>query len=550
MNENFGDHSDTQPLPQKDSLPEKAPIKTPSSIGPYKIEALLQHGGMSNIYLGTDSKSNEPLIIKSLLPKFLSQSDIVQRFLREAEIIALADHPNIVKMYGHGDWEGGHYIAMEFITGISLRQYLLQKPLSLKRCLEIVLDISYALCHLHAHGIIHRDLKPENILISDNENVKVIDFGIAQLLSDSEEGMELMEKRTMGTPIYMSPEQQENPESVSYPSDIYSLGIIAYELVLGKLSYGQLHLSLMPKGLQKILNKALQPNPEDRYQDVVDLIGDLSAYLASDSIKKDRNVGDKLSDLSEGFKRAQKVLQPLDVPIWPGINLGMGSLKGLEQNSIYIEFLHLGDFAKSSSAVITGTPSSISRYAVLLGESSLKDAEGMLHCALVRGMIYALLHRDLSAKELVTRLNQLLSSNQEKMSFGLCILILDQDLKQLHYISCGYGALWQFTDGSLTPHEVVSKNAILGSGFLHEYIESTSSWNSNDQLLLFGYPDSKAEEREFIERQLLQGLVEYAGISPRGQVNSLLRKLKLSGFNFTSAPILIKAERKKILSGN
>ena len=174
---------------------------------------------------------------------------------------------------------GDLYIAMEFIQGISLRQYILQTPVSLKKALEIILDIAYALCHLHAHGVIHRDLKPENIIISDSGIVKVIDFGIAQILSEKKDDIGDFKQRTIGTPIYMSPEQKEYPEGVSYPTDIYSLGIIAYELILGKLSHGLIHLSLMPKGLQKIFNKMLQSKPEERYHDIVDLISDLSAYI-------------------------------------------------------------------------------------------------------------------------------------------------------------------------------------------------------------------------------------------------------------------------------
>ncbi len=537
-------NTDTTPIPSEDNVPERQPLKVPKKIGPYNIEILLQHGGMNNIYLGTDPKTKEPIIIKSLLPKFLTQSDIVERFLREAVIIALADHPNIVKMYGHGDWEGGHFIAMEFVSGISLRQYILQKPLSLKKCLEIVLDISYALCHLHAHGIIHRDLKPENILISDTENVKLIDFGIAQLLSDADESVEITDKRTIGTPIYMSPEQQENPEAVSYPSDIYSLGIIAYELVLGKLSYGQLHLSLMPKGLQKILNKALQPHPEDRYQDIVDFIGDLSAYLASDNLKKEKNVGDRLSDLSESFKRAQKILQPSTTPIWPGLNLGMSTLARFELHGVYIDFLQLSDFPKINTLEPSNVTSSLSRYVILIGESTTKNAEGILHCALVRGMIHALLHRDITSSELATKLNLLLSSNKEKMPFAFCCLFLDQDEYQLHFISCGYGTLLRFPEDSTTPLEIIAKNSVLGSGFLNEFIESSSSWKYGDQLLLFGFSTENAEQIDAMKNLLLNGIIEYSGMPPSGQVDALLRKLKLSFNNLATVPILIKAERK------
>ncbi|MBA3816172.1 MAG: serine/threonine protein kinase, partial [Parachlamydiaceae bacterium] len=156
----------------------------PKSIGPYKIESLLDKGGMSILYLATHPNTKEPTTIKVLSERFLDYPEAVQRFLNEAEIIAMTDHPNIVKLYGHGEWTGGLYIAMEFIQGISLRQAILQSPISLKRALEIIIDIGYALCHMHTHGVIHRDLKPENVLINETGQVKVIDFGIAQLLTE------------------------------------------------------------------------------------------------------------------------------------------------------------------------------------------------------------------------------------------------------------------------------------------------------------------------------------------------------------------------------
>ena len=111
----------------------------------------------------------------------------------EAEVIALTDDPNIVKIYGHGSWEGGLYIAMEFVQGISLRQYILQNPISLKKAIELVIDIAYTLCHLHTRGIIHRDIKPANIMIRRDGIVKVLDFGLAKLTSPDSNDLETRE---------------------------------------------------------------------------------------------------------------------------------------------------------------------------------------------------------------------------------------------------------------------------------------------------------------------------------------------------------------------
>lgn len=305
--ENFHKRETIPPSSHEKNLDESPP-PVPKEIGPYKIERMLDKGGMSFLYVAKAPEIDSPLIIKVLSPKFLTNKEIEKRFLNEAEIIRLADHPNIIKLYGSGTWEGGLYIAMEYIEGISLRKLLESSPLTIKRSIEIILEIAYALVHLHTHHVIHRDLKPENILITPEGHVKVIDFGIAELMH--KKNQEGPSKRFIGTPIYISPEQRENPENVSYPSDIYSLGIIAYELILGRLSQGQVHLSLMPKGIRPILAKALNPDPKERYHDAVDFIGDLLIYLHSAEIEKDKK---PLESFSEQYNlvltEAKKILQ-------------------------------------------------------------------------------------------------------------------------------------------------------------------------------------------------------------------------------------------------
>ncbi|MCB1114111.1 MAG: serine/threonine protein kinase [Chlamydiia bacterium] len=297
-----------------------SPKQIPETIGPYHIEKFLEKGGMSLLYLAKKPGEDLPVLIKILSEKFLENPQASERFLKEAEIIKKADHPNIVTLYDFGTWEGGLYIAMEYIHGISLRKYLKSEALSLKKAIEILLEISYALCHLHAHHIIHRDLKPENILITEDGHVKVIDFGIAQLLYH--EGIEKEKKpEFMGTPIYMSPEQKKAPDSVSYPSDIYSLGIIAYELMMGKIVKGHLYLSLLPKGIQKIIAKTLFPKVEDRYSDMVDFLSDLSDYFHSETLLKDETAKDKLIDQALLLKSQAEVWLKTDSPHFQGVTL-------------------------------------------------------------------------------------------------------------------------------------------------------------------------------------------------------------------------------------
>lgn len=480
-------------------------MKIPEKIGPYKVEGLLQKGGMSYLYLASHPQTLDPITIKVLFPEFLSNSEMVQRFLREASIIAIADHPNIVKLYGQGKWEGGLYIAMEFIQGISLKQYLLHNLISLKHALEIVMEISMAICHLHAHGIIHRDLKPENILVTESGGIKVIDFGIAQLLTDSV-GDARLRRRLMGTPIYMSPEQKNDPESTSFPSDIYSLGIITYELVLGKLSHGHVLLSMMPKGLQKILTKSLQYKPEDRYQDIVDFMSDISAYLHSPALQKENKELDPLSDLSESLRQAQHSLVPQNPPCWPGIDTGFATYKSLGISSLYYDFFKLPG----------------NSFGVIIGEPSVKNSPGIVYTSVLRGMVRALCQLAKPPRELAEILNSLLIADPMKQQFSFSYLVLLPEENKFRYISCQSGRLWVHPKDSMEYKPIIVDNPSLGANENASFIEIEHKWELGDALLFCG---TRGIQASMIDPQLQ---VNTTQLTAQKEVDVILRHLKIS----------------------
>lgn len=473
----------------------RTPAVIPKKIGPYTIESLLEKGGMSVLYLGTHPESKQPTTIKVLSEKFLSQPDIVDRFLQEAEIIALADHPNIVKLYGHGNWEGGLYIAMEFIQGTSLRQYLLQTPLSLKKALEVTLDIAHALCHLHTHGIIHRDLKPENILINENGTIKVIDFGIAQLLTEKQASGEY--KRLIGTPVYMSPEQRLNPAELSYPSDIYSLGIITYELVLGKLSHGQVHLSLMPKGLQKILARALQPKPEDRYQDIVDFISDITAYLNSALIDKDKNASDEMNEFTENFRFDDAILSASTAPNWKNIDCAARRTKPLKLVGTIREHCTHPDGSHSWMA----------------GESSVHGAEGIIYVAVVRGMLKSLWKTESDDEKIADRLNDLLVHDTMDQIFSMSYISLHPEKEQFHLIQTEISQAWVIPKGSQEGKLIDGSFPSLGLNVASEYKPIIGKWLPGETILLIRgvhLMDTPRKPTEFPKELLTMALEEWS----------------------------------------
>ncbi len=514
---------------------EELEMPLPKQIGPYPIESLLDKGGMSLLYLGILPETHEPLIIKVLSSKYLSHPEMTSRFIQEAEIIAMTDHPNIVKLYGQGKWEGGLYIAMEFIQGISLRQLIMQNALTLKRALEIVLQIGYALFHLHAHGVIHRDLKPENILLTESGGVKVIDFGIAQLHEELPKKGSNETNRLIGTPFYMSPEQTENPLNVSYNSDIYSLGIITYELALGKFSHGVIHLSILPPGLQKILQRALQPLPQERYQDIVDFITDLSNYIESIEFMADLSRGNLTGELFEDLKEAFRTFIPLEIPKWNKIEIGLAQSNTMGISPVYVDFVDL-----SNNCI-----------AILVAEPVCKGVSGILYSAVVKGLLLSL--RDLMEDpiNLIVRLNALLCKSFDDEILLVNLLLLNPNSQKMRYISCGFGPLWQMQSGATKVNKLSADNIALGITEETEFVEITSNWTMGDRLILHTYKtlfnDKESISSDNKESEFQSALMDTLFLSPQRQAEAILRKIRPNTSQKildTSAVTLISISRK------
>ena len=500
----------TLPAFMEESGESESPT-VPEFIGPYRVQTLLEKGGMSLLYLGTHPETQAPTTIKVLSKRFLSNPEITKRFLDEAAIIALADHPNIVHLYGQGEWEGGLYIAMEFIEGISLRQHLLQHPLSLKQALELVTDIGYALYHLHSHGVIHRDLKPENVLITSKGSIKVIDFGIAQLLRNARD-IQQNQKRIVGTPIYMSPEQKENPENVSYPADIYSLGIITYELVLGKLSHGRIHLSLMPKGLQKLLAKALVADPAKRYPDALTFIEAITEYKESNRIEEDSPPHDQFSELYEGMKQAVKMLTPATTPLWHRIDVGMNIHRSEKISSLYYDFFKLSN---GSFCLLSVEPIEMSAASIL----SVTAIQGMVR-AMKADKIYP-------PNTFIAELNKLLRDDVAPKNFFVNYLILNPNNHTLSHISCGNNTLWLLAAGKSRAVQVTSCHSILGSESTLPLQATTHPWHGNDTLL-FTTLNSLPSIHDYgndLQRLFSTLLEQNPTLPPQKQVDTILSSM-------------------------
>jgi tRNA A-37 threonylcarbamoyl transferase component Bud32 len=433
-------------------LTDNKEIVCPKTIGPYQIESLFAKGGMSLIYLAKTEKQDKPLLIKVLSPNLTKNPEIVDRFLKEAHIIAITNHPNIVKLYGEGKWDGGIYIAMELIRGISLRQFIAQRALSTKKALEIALQVAYALCHLHANDVVHRDLKPENILINEEGVAKIIDFGISQLREDNKKEEKA---KIIGTPSYMSPEQKANPNNASFTSDIFSLGVITYELLLGRFNPANMDFAILSTPLKDILQKALQADPKERYQDIVDFITDVSAYLKS-------NVEDSPAEM---VNLEYEFFLPQD-PKWPQVMMSMYfNNEKLSFSSVYADFFKLPD-----------------QYLVIVVEGK-KPSSSLIFLSFLKGLIKMGVeeHRkDFSATAFLNWLNEALMNDSLKNEFVCSLLCLYPEKNQLSFISCGNTSIWHIA-GNLK--ELTASNPLLGTTNI-AFDVTSDLWNMNDVLLL------------------------------------------------------------------
>jgi len=258
-------------------------------IGKYIVKRELGRGGMGAVYLAEQPGLGREVAIKELVPSAAADPTALKRFLQEAQVMARTSHPNLVQVHDLEQIGAANYIVLEFVRGKSLRDWLNRGEIPMPQVFAVMHGVLQALDYAHRHAIVHRDMKPENVLLSDEGAVKVADFGIARLTDDSVAPGQTATKTgtTVGTPQYMSPEQVASSK-VDGRSDLYSAGIMFYELIVGQPPFTATeadgpftlmakHVQAPPKPpsvhkpgldmrLEEIILKALSKRPEDRYQ--------------------------------------------------------------------------------------------------------------------------------------------------------------------------------------------------------------------------------------------------------------------------------------------
>ncbi|WP_350448836.1 protein kinase domain-containing protein [Rossellomorea vietnamensis] len=211
--------------------------------GRYRIIKLIGGGGMANVYLAHDVILDREVAIKMLRIDFANEEEFIKRFQREAQSATSLAHPNIVSIYDVGEEDDLYYIVMEYVHGMTLKQYIQQhSPVNVDKAIDIMKQLTIAMSHAHQNHIVHRDIKPHNILLDEEGNVKITDFGIAMALSATSI---TQTNSVLGSVHYLSPEQARGGMATK-KSDIYSLGIVMFELLTGRLPFSGSRLFRLP----------------------------------------------------------------------------------------------------------------------------------------------------------------------------------------------------------------------------------------------------------------------------------------------------------------
>lgn len=294
----------------------------------YELLKQLGGGGMAIVYMGRDTLLNRLVTVKMLRPEFTSDEDFVKRFRREAQAVASLSHPNIVSIYDVGLEENIYYLVMEYVEGDNLKNLIREQGVvPVDRAVEIARQVSEALQHAHENNIVHRDIKPQNILITKGGRAKLTDFGIAREATTAT----LTQTDTIvGSVHYLSPEQARG-DTADARSDIYSLGIVLYEMVTGVLPFrgetpigvalkhiqespaqpSSLNPSVSP-GLERIIIRAMAKNPADRYQSAVDMAAELdrlSGAAVVNSKKEDDEFATRVIPMVRPLRESQPAVE-------------------------------------------------------------------------------------------------------------------------------------------------------------------------------------------------------------------------------------------------
>jgi serine/threonine protein kinase len=278
------------------------PATEPERIGGYRILRRLGRGGMGEVYLAVQEDLDRQVALKVLGSAMLDHPELEERFRREAKALARLSHPNITGIFDYGVFEGRSFIVMEYVPGGSLHEQIAGRPYRLDDALRIVSKILEALDYAHGLGVVHRDIKPANVLIAADGTVKVADFGLAKIVAADAQTPELtLTDHGMGTPHYMAPEQVQSSKHIDQRADLYSVGVVLYEMLTGTKPVGRFEppsrVTSLDPAIDPVVMRLLAVEPEARYATAADVIEALQAIPKEDRPADSGGAASKASGL-------------------------------------------------------------------------------------------------------------------------------------------------------------------------------------------------------------------------------------------------------------
>ncbi|MBQ0098310.1 MAG: Stk1 family PASTA domain-containing Ser/Thr kinase [Oscillospiraceae bacterium] len=313
--------------------------------GRYEIRELIGVGGMANVYHCYDTIDDREVAIKILKDEFLNNEDFIRRFKNESKAIAVLNHPNIVRVYDVSFGDMIQYIVMEYIDGITLKEYIeMRKVLDWKETVHLTTQILKALQHAHENGIVHRDIKPQNIMLLQDGTIKVTDFGIARFSSTASR---TMTEEAIGSVHYIAPEQARG-DKTDGKTDIYSVGVMMYEMLTGCLPFdadSAVSVALMqlqttakrprqinpdiPAGLEEITIKAMQKKPELRYHSAVEMLSDIERFRLNPSIRFEYKYFEEKPKYADAVKKHKDTNANIEDDDAPVKSPALSAIKGI-----------------------------------------------------------------------------------------------------------------------------------------------------------------------------------------------------------------------------
>lgn len=321
------------------------PFIVGETIGAYRLVEKLGQGGMATVFKAYHPALDRYVAMKVLHPAFMEDSNFLARFQREARMVAKLDHPNIVSIYDSSDHEGCPYLVMKYIEGETLKAHLKRDRLSHDEILRVLDSVGTALQYAHERNILHRDIKPSNVLITKEGHIYLTDFGLARIAQSGETS--LTADRMVGTPQYMSPEQATARSDLDNRTDIYSLGVMLYEMVVGQVPFNAdtpfsiihdhiytplpLPRQINPdisESMERILLKALAKNPDDRFNDIAALVAAAhSAIIGGDKLPSaERDSASMATTTVAPIPKQAKPITSTSQPISPTSGVTGGTL--------------------------------------------------------------------------------------------------------------------------------------------------------------------------------------------------------------------------------